>query len=338
MSGVATLILAGGRGDRLRPLTIRRAKPAIPFAGRALIDFTLENCLRSGVRRPIVLTQYLAGTVARHLERRWARSPLAPSALSSADLGCTFRGTADAARAALPVIGRARTLLVLAGDHVYGMDYRSLLRAHLASGAHATLSAVAVPCETARGLGVLAMGEAGRVEAFAEKPAHPPALSGRPGRCLASMGIYAFDARALAGWLGDHPDAIDFGRDLLPGMLAEGRRVDAREFPGYWRDIADLDAYHAAHMDRTQGRSFLGAGVTLEPGATVSECVLCDDVRVEGGARLHRVVAAEGTHFAADFESDASWGERSPGGVLAAGWSVVPSRRDAPAPLPAPLS
>ncbi len=334
MSGVATLILAGGRGDRLRPLTTRRAKPAIPFAGGALIDFTMKNCDASGLRRPIVLTQYLAESVAAHLERRWAGSPLAPRTLSSADLGCEFRGTADAVRAALRVLGRPRTLLVLAGDHVYAMDYRGLLRAHQFSGADATLSAVAVPCEEACGLGVLAMGEHGCVEAFAEKPARPPALPGRPGSCLASMGIYAFDTRALAGWLGDHPEASDFGCDVVPGMLEDGRRVFARRFTGAWRDIADLDAYHAAHMEHTHGRSFLGAGVSIEPGASVSECVLCDDVRVGGGARLHRVVAAEGTLFPADAAPDASWGDRSPGGVLAVGWSGAPL----PATLPVPLS
>jgi len=317
MSGVRTLILAGGRGDRLRPLTARRAKPAVPFAGGALIDATLANCERSGLERPLVLTQHLAGTVARHLARRWAGSRLAPVAFRAEDAGREFRGTADAVRAALPRIGSARTVLVLAGDHVYAMDYRPFLAAHHVLGAACTLSAAAVPRDAARGLGVLSLGPGGRVEAFAEKPARPPAHPGRPGSCLASMGIYAFDARALSGWLADHPGAVDFGGDVLPGLLAEGRDVHAREFQGYWRDVADLDAYHAAHMDLTGGASYLGAGVRVDPAARVTESVLCDGVRVGAGARLHRVVAAPRTAFGAG----AAWAPPAPGGVVAVGWS-----------------
>ncbi|MHC5049766.1 MAG: sugar phosphate nucleotidyltransferase, partial [Planctomycetota bacterium] len=210
MQDIATLVLAGGRGHRLRPLTAHRAKPLVPFAGRHLIDFTLLNCLRSGVRDVVVCAQYRAAGVATYLEEHWARRFRNLLLFSPTDAGRTFRGTADAVRAALKLVD-GRRLLVLAADHVYRMDYRRLLADHEAAGAEATISVVPVPRRDASRLGVLAVGEEGLVEAFHEKTNAPPATPGRPDECVGSMGIYLFERPTLAGFLADFPAAVDFG-------------------------------------------------------------------------------------------------------------------------------
>jgi len=319
MHDIATLVLAGGRGNRLRPLTAHRAKPVMPFAGRHLIDFTLLNCLRSGVRDVVVCAQYRAADVAGYLEEHWSRRFRTLELFSPAEAGRTFRGTADAVRAALGLVVESRRLLVLGGDHVYRMDYRRLLADHEAAGAAATVSVVPVPRREASGLGVLTVGRGGTVEAFHEKTAAPPPAPGRPDECVASMGIYLFERRALARYLGDHPAAIDFGHHVLPGLLAAGARVAAHAYHlgeprPYWRDIADVHAYHAALMDvvarrfdartpaaratlgggATVERSVFGRGVRIGPGAAVVDSVLLDGAVVGAGARLQRVVVEEG--------------------------------------------
>ncbi|MHC4550428.1 MAG: glucose-1-phosphate adenylyltransferase family protein [Planctomycetota bacterium] len=324
MQDVVTLVLAGGQGTRLRPLTARRAKPVVPFAGRRLIDFTLRNCLRSRIRDLVVLAQYRARGVADYLRDTWAAAFRSLAVFSPDEAGRPFAGTADAVRAALRRHRGGRDLLVLAGDHVYRMDYRRLLADHEAGAAEATLSVVAVPRAEASRLGVLAVGPSGAVRGFHEKTEAPPCVPGRPGHCVASMGIYAFDRCALQGFLADHPDATDFGHHVLPGMLATGYRLAAHAFAlseprAYWRDIADVDAYHAAHMDvvdrrfdlgRRWGvtnaslgtgarveRSVLGRDVRIGPRAIVLESVLLDGAVVGPGARLRRVVAVEGARI-----------------------------------------
>jgi len=254
MLDVTTIVLAGGRGDRLRPLTDCCAKPAVPFAGRRLIDFTLLNCLRSGIRDVEVLVQYRGESVENHLRRTWAKKFDTLRVLSSQALGRRFAGTADAVRAVLADRSTGRRLLVLAGDHIYRMDYRKLVAFHTTAGATATLSVIPVPRQEASQLGVVAVNDEGVVEAFQEKPADPPGMAGRPELSLASMGIYVFDRTALAAFLRDVPETTDFGHHVLPGMLDLGHRVAAYSFPQqggrcYWRDIGDVDAYHGALMD-----------------------------------------------------------------------------------------
>ena len=319
MHDVVTLVLAGGRGIRLRPLSSRRAKPVVPFAGGCIIDFTLQNCARSGMRDVIVLTQYRADDVARHVASRWESEFDRLTVLSSAAVGRPFSGTADAARAALERERRGRDVLVLASDHVYRMDYRRLLADHVVAGADATLSVLPVARADASRLGVVGVGANGRIESFVEKPPLPPVAP------LASMGVYCFDRRALEEFLASHQDAMDFGRDVVPGMLQRRKRLVSHAYhlhepDCYWRDIADVDAYHAALMDHVDGRfalgwsaasdatvesgaiverSVVGRGVHIARGARVRDSVLLDGATVGAGARLQRVVVEEGGRIAA---------------------------------------
>jgi glucose-1-phosphate adenylyltransferase len=323
MQEITTLVLAGGRGNRLRPLTAHRAKPLVPFAGRHLIDFTLLNCLRSGVRDVVVCVQYRAAGVAAYLEEHWAPRFRDLRVFSPTDAGRTFRGTADAVRAALGVAD-GRRLLVLAGDHVYRMDYRRMLADHEGIAADVTISAVPVPRRDAPRFGVLTIGEDGLVEAFHEKCAAPPPVPGRPDECVGSMGIYLFERSTLAGFLADFPDAVDFGHHVLPGLVAGGVRVTPHAYgtgePGaYWRDIGDVDTYHAALMDVATRRfdagapearatvadgaiverSVCGRDVRIGPGAAVVESVLLDGAVVGAEARLERVIVEEGAYVPA---------------------------------------
>lgn len=304
MQGVTTLILAGGQGHRLEPLTQGRAKPVVPFAGRRLIDFTLDNCAKSGIHDACVLAQYEAAGVRRHVKRFRVFTPR--------EAGAAFHGTADAVRRALQHFPGGERVLVLAGDHVYRMDYRELLAAHRGP---ATVAVAPVPRPEARELGVLAVGAEGAVEAFVEKPADPPPLPGAPDFALASMGIYVFERDVLEEYLHLRPDAVDFGHHVLPGLLDRGLRVQSFHHRAYWRDVADVGAYHGALMDFAAGLfdpgwrpervvdgSVLGARVRIGKGAEVVESVLLDGVVVGARARLRRVVATEGARIPAGAE------------------------------------
>ncbi|HUK02506.1 MAG TPA: sugar phosphate nucleotidyltransferase [Steroidobacteraceae bacterium] len=260
------LVLAGGNGTRLGALTQHQCKPALSFGGHFRnIDFTLSNCVNSGVRRIAVLTQYKAQTLIEHLAHAW--SFLARPLGEAIDVWPAqqrlhpewYAGTADAIWQNLDLVmahGR-RTTLILAGDHVYCMDYRKLLAQHRASGAPLTVACVPVPTQDAGGFGVLELGAGARVRAFTEKPA-PEALAGRGPTVLASMGVYAFETDYLAESLARDArragSSRDFGRDLLPLAVAEGAadafafQSDAGE-PGYWRDVGTLESYWRAHMD-----------------------------------------------------------------------------------------
>lgn len=267
------VILAGGRGSRLGPLTRHRAKPAVPFAGKLkIIDFSLSNCVNSGVRRIGVLTQYRAQSLIRHLERGW--SFLAASLGEFVDvapaqqLGETwYAGTADAVwqnRALIREAGAER-VLVLAGDHVYKMDYAVLLREHAESGAGLTVVCTDVPLAEAAAFGVLSVDAQGVVTGFDEKPAQPQAMPDRPDRALVSMGIYVFDTalllQVLAADAADPASQHDFGHDVLPALVRRGG-VRAHDFVRscvnrsdagpYWRDVGTVDAYYQANMDLVQ--------------------------------------------------------------------------------------
>lgn len=269
-----TLVLAGGRGARLAALTDERAKPAVYFGGKfRIIDFALSNCLNSGLRRIGVVTQYKSHSLLRHLQRGWSflRTEMnefidllpAQQRVSETDW---YRGTADAVWQNLDIVRAAAPtdyIVVLAGDHIYKMDYARMLVDHAESGAGVTVGCIEVPREEAKGFGVMAVDGARRITAFVEKPADPPAIPGQPGRALASMGIYVFSAAYLYRLLDEDAanpaSSHDFGKDLIPRAVADGQ-AQAHPFglsaipnppftQPYWRDVGTVDAYWAANLD-----------------------------------------------------------------------------------------
>lgn len=262
-----TLILAGGKGERLYPLTKNRTKPAVPFAGvYRIIDFTLSNCLHSGFNRIYVLVQYLSASLIQHIWRGWSVFPaveasfleVVPPQHRLADLW--YRGTADAVFHNLNLLQeiRPRHVLILSGDHAYCMDYRPFLEAHEESGAGATVAGIKVPLREGHRFGILQVDRSGRITRFDEKPHRPEALPGDPAACLASMGIYIFEtellARALAEDARTPESRHDFGRDILPQLVREGVQVRAYDYSAhepepYWQDIGTIDAYFEASMD-----------------------------------------------------------------------------------------
>ena len=263
-----TLILAGGSGTRLHDLTRWHAKPAVPFGGTyKTIDFPLSNCINSDLRRIFILTQYKSHSLNRHILKGWHLLhpelnefiELLPAQQRTGD--CWYLGTADAVRQNLDILRdqRPQRVLILAGDHVYKMDYRLMLQRHLDCGADVTIGCVPVPLAEAGEFGVIAVDDAGWVRRFEEKPSVPPPWPGNPAQALASMGIYVFERtfleqvleRQLAGLRPGH----DFGRDILPALLGRAR-IAAYDFrdpetgaPAYWRDVGTVDAYYEAHMD-----------------------------------------------------------------------------------------
>lgn len=263
------LILAGGQGSRLYELTTWRAKPSLYFGGKfRIIDFPLSNCLNSGVRRIAVLTQYKAHSLIRHLVQGWSwfhassREFVEILPASQRIGGEWYRGTADAVYQNLDIIRThdPRFVLILAGDHVYKMDYGPFLAAHVEKNADMTVCCLEVPVSEAAGaLGVMTVNDEGRVIAFHEKPEHPTPIPGRPDVCLASMGNYIFNTEFLYEQVikdADTPGTNhDFGRNVIPSII-KGYRVYAYPFrdPGtneqaYWRDVGTLDAFWEANME-----------------------------------------------------------------------------------------
>ncbi len=269
------VILAGGRGTRLKNLTDNRAKPAVPFGGKfRIIDFTLSNCVNSGIRRIFVMTQYKAHSLLQHLQYGWSylRSEIgefvmALPAQQQVDERTWYRGTADAVWQNLEVLRREQPdyVIVLAGDHVYKMDYAAMLSDHVDSGADCTIGCIEVPRLDATAFGVIHIDESRRVTDFLEKPADPPGMPSNPQMALASMGIYVFNAdllfQLLAEEAADPDTAHDFGRDIIPGMLgrydllAHSLRDSCVYSEGqtepYWRDVGTVDAYWASNIDLT---------------------------------------------------------------------------------------
>jgi glucose-1-phosphate adenylyltransferase len=268
-------VLAGGRGARLMELTDRRAKPAVYFGGKSrIVDFTLSNALNSGVRRIAVATQYKAHSLIRHMQRGW--NFLRPERNESFDIlpasqrvseDQWYRGTADAVFQNIDIIdGYApEYIMILAGDHVYKMDYEKMLVQHVNSGADVTVACVETPIQFASGLGVMHVDATDRIIDFFEKPAHPPETPDRPGYALASMGIYVFKRTFLNDQLrrdaADPASTRDFGRDIIPWLVNHahaqahrftdsvvGSRPDAEP---YWRDVGTIDAYFDANIDLT---------------------------------------------------------------------------------------
>lgn len=268
------LVLAGGRGSRLHQLTDWRAKPGVPFAGKLkIIDFPLSNCVNSGIRRIGVLTQYKAQSLIRHIERGWGFLEVnlgeyidVVPAQQRVDEHW-YSGTANAVYQNLDLLGEAdpEHVLVLAGDHVYKMDYALMLADHVSSGAELSVACIEVPIEQACEFGVMQVDAQQRVRAFDEKPARPTPLPGRPGVALASMGVYVFNAKFLVDELirdaRDAGSSHDFGRDLIPSVVAR-YSVHAHRFEEscvrtsgarpYWRDVGTVDSYWEANLDLTQ--------------------------------------------------------------------------------------
>ena len=267
------LVLAGGRGSRLKQLTDRRAKPAVYFGGKfRIIDFALSNCVNSGIRRIGVVTQYKSHSLLRHLQRGWSflRAELNEMvdlmpAQQRVDEEHWYRGTADAVYQNLDIIRATgpEYIVVLAGDHVYKMDYSLMLMDHVEHRAGCTVGCIEVPRMEATAFGVMAVDVDRQVTAFVEKPADPPAMPGKPDIALASMGIYVFDADYLYGLLeediADEKSDHDFGRNVVPRVVEEGRALahpfgmsciaNANGAPPYWRDVGTIDAFWSANLD-----------------------------------------------------------------------------------------
>ena len=268
------VVLAGGRGARLEQLTSQRAKPAVPFAGKfSIIDFALSNCVNSGIRRIGVLTQYKAQSLIRHIEHGWGFLEMSLGefidlvpAQQQLDAGW-YSGTANAVFQNIKLLHETQSdlVLVLAGDHVYKMDYSLLLQDHAKSGADVTLASIEVAIEDACRMGILATDAAGRITEFKEKPLRPGSVPGNPDRALANMGIYVFGRQFLVEQLSrdaaDPKSGHDFGRDVLPWLVSR-HRVMAHRFEEscvnrvgsrpYWRDVGTVDAYWEANIDLVQ--------------------------------------------------------------------------------------
>ena len=266
-------VLAGGRGSRLMELTDRRAKPAVYFGGKSrIIDFALSNALNSGIRRIAVATQYKAHSLIRHLQRGWnffrtERNESFDVLPASQRVNETmwYLGTADAVYQNIDIIESyaPQYMVILAGDHVYKMDYEKMLQQHVESGADVTVGCLEASLVEATGFGVMHVDEHDRIIAFLEKPKNPPPMPGRTDVALCSMGIYVFDTKFLIEELrrdaADPNSAHDFGKDLIPYIVSNGKAVahhfarscvrSREEGSTYWRDVGTIDAYWQANID-----------------------------------------------------------------------------------------
>ena len=268
-------VLAGGRGSRLWELTDNRAKPAVYFGGVSrIIDFALSNAINSGIRRIGVATQYKAHSLIRHMQRAW--NFMRPERNESFDIlpasqriseHAWYEGTADAVYQNLDIIAShaPKYMVILAGDHIYKMDYELMLQQHVATGADVTIGCLVVKREEAKGFGVMAVDAASVITDFVEKPEDPPAIPGDPEHSLASMGIYVFETKflfeALRRDAEDPNSSRDFGKDIIPYIVKNGKAVAhrftdsciraAEEIGEYWRDVGTVDAYFEANLDLT---------------------------------------------------------------------------------------
>ncbi len=268
-------VLAGGRGSRLMELTDKRAKPAVYFGGKSrIIDFVLSNALNSGIRRISVATQYKAHSLIRHMQRGW--NFFRPERNESFDIlpasqrvseTMWYAGTADAVFQNIDIIQSYAPayVIILAGDHIYKMDYEPMLRQHVDSGADVTVGCFAVPRPDASAFGVMAIDETDAIVSFLEKPQDPPGMPGKPDKALASMGIYVFETQFLFDQLrrdaADPNSNHDFGKDIIPYLVENGKAVahqfetscvrSSEDAEPYWRDVGTIDAYWEANVDLT---------------------------------------------------------------------------------------
>lgn len=268
MRDVLTFILAGGKGERLNPLTRDRAKPAVPFGGiYRIIDFTLSNCVNSGLRRIFLLTQYKSFSLQRHLLEGWnvysnQLGEFIDIIPAQQRIGADwYKGTADAIYQNIYAIQdyNPKLILILAGDHIYKMDYRKLIEYHLERGADMTVGCIRMPKEESVNFGIIEVDGKNQVSGFQEKPQEPRTIPGVPDMIYGSMGIYLFNADVLLNELevdAKHSDSgHDFGKNIIPQMIAKKMKVFAYQFDqdanvsAYWRDIGTRDAYYQANMD-----------------------------------------------------------------------------------------
>ncbi len=315
-------LLAGGQGERLHPLTVSRPKPAVSFGGMfRIIDFTLSNCLHSGVGRVSLLTQYLHEELHRYIRQGWfdlwnskslTRSPLLCRAPVS---GKRYRGTADAVFRNLEVLDvDSEFVLVLSGDHIYQMDYGDLLKQHVATNADLTIATVEHPLREASHFGVVEVDETFRVTGFEEKPITPIPLPSNPSMALVSMGVYVFKKRVLASSLSALCDSglgYDFGHDIVPALIhsalvfAYDFRDKTQNAPHYWRDIGTIDAYYTASMDLVQddapfdpyGNDAWPSQPTRHPSLRSSDETPANPARVNTDFQVTRTVLSPGVRI-----------------------------------------
>jgi glucose-1-phosphate adenylyltransferase len=267
--GTLAIIMAGGRGERLHDLTLHRCKPATPFGGKfRIIDFVLSNCVNSGIRQISILTQYKAQSLIQHVQNGWSYLrgefsefiEIVPAQQQTGPMW--YRGTADAVHQNMDLIlaHRPKHVLVLAGDHIYKMDYGPMIAYHVEKGADITVGVVEVPLQEGRNFGILTATEWNRVTRFSEKPQNPESIPARPGLTMASMGIYVFNIALLQSMLAEdaakESSAHDFGKNILPDGIAAGRQVFAYPFQdvqtraqSYWRDVGTVDAFYQANLE-----------------------------------------------------------------------------------------
>lgn len=295
VSRAMAFVLAGGRGSRLKELTDKRAKPAVFFGGKSrIIDFALSNALNSGIRKMAIATQYKAHSLIRHTPRGWnffraernEYLDILPASQRT-EAGNWYLGTADAVYQNIDIIDSYRVdyVVILAGDHVYKMDYEVMLRQHVDSGADVTVGCLTVPRAEASAFGVMDIDAQDRIVSFLEKPADPPGTPDNPDVTLASMGIYVFSwpflRELLARDAADPASSHDFGGDIIPALVREGRAVAHRfekscvrsspDAPAYWRDVGTVDAYWKANIDLTDFTPELDLWDTRWPIWTYSE-------------------------------------------------------------------
>ena len=269
MTSTMAIILAGGKGSRLEPLTRDRAKPAVPFGGvYRIIDFTLSNCLNSGFRQLLVLTQYKAISLDRHINLAWQQYfcrelgefiDVIPPQQRIDDQW--YQGTADAVYQNIYSLEKLRPdlVLILAGDHIYKMNYQKMIDYHLQKNADLTVAALPVDLESAKSFGVMQVDSQQQITGFEEKSTTPRSIPGRPGECLASMGVYVFTARFLFELLlndANNPrSSHDFGRDIIPSIIGRHKLFaypftdENKKSQAYWRDVGTVDSYYATNMD-----------------------------------------------------------------------------------------
>jgi glucose-1-phosphate adenylyltransferase len=337
MESVLSLILGGGRGTRLYPLTMLRSKPAVPVAGKyRLIDIPISNCINSGLNRVYVLTQFLSVSLHRHIANTYKFDPFSRgfvevlAAQQTNESSDWYQGTADAVRQNIRYVheDRCTDVLILSGDQLYRMDFRQLLRTHRESKADVTIGVLPVTAEQSSGFGIVRLDEGGRVAGFVEKPrtaeqlqpmrTAPQWLEGRgissKGReYLASMGIYLFTREALFHLLNAPPLATDFGKEIFPRSIAT-HRVQAHLFDGYWEDVGTVKAYHEASLalvaddppfDFHSPEGVIYTRMRYLPasrmsGAMLEQCLVSDGCVVGSGTRVSRSVVGVRTRIGHD--------------------------------------
>jgi glucose-1-phosphate adenylyltransferase len=320
-TNVLVMILAGGEGRRLAPLTNDRAKPAVPFGGRyRIVDIVLSNFVNSGLFRIKVLTQYKSASLEEHIARVWRLSPILDQYIEAIPAQqrtgkSWFRGSADAVYQCQHVITdeKPELLLVFGGDHVYKMDVRQMIEFHVDRGCDATVAVIPIPKQEAHDFGVIEVDSSGRIIAFHEKVKDPPSMPGNPDMCLASMGNYVFRTQAVMAELnqdaGTEESKHDFGHDILPRMVRNGQPIYAYDFAtnrvpgeddhnmGYWRDVGTIAAYWEAQMDLIEihplfnlynNRWPIRTGVTHDPPA---KFVFRDEVHARVGIATDSLVS-----------------------------------------------